>query len=85
MADCGPSLAIEHEKKGGLPSGSMLKNPSDNAGDSRDKGLIPGLGRALGVRNVNPLQYSCLENPTDRGPWWAAVHGVTESQTRLSS
>ena len=49
MADCGPSLAIEHEKKGGLPSGSMLKNPSDNAGDSRDMGLIPGLGRALGV------------------------------------
>ena len=85
MADCGPSLAIEHEKKGGLPSGSMLKNPSDNAGDSRDMGLIPGLGRALGVTNVNPLQYSCLKNPTDRGPWWAAVHGVTESQTRLSS
>ena len=63
----------------------MLKNPSDNAGDSRDIGLIPGLGRALGVRNGNPLQYSCLENPTDRGAWWAAVHGVTESQTRLSS
>ena len=44
----------------------------------------PGSGPSPGVGNGNPLQYSCLENPTDRGTWWARVHGVTESQTRLS-
>ena len=47
-----------------------------NAGDL---GLIPGLGRSPGEGNGNPLQYSCLENPMDRGAWWAIVHGVTES------
>ena len=52
-----------------------------NAGDP---GSIPGLGRSPGEGNGNPLQYSCLENPTDRGAWWATVHGVAESQTRLS-
>ena len=49
-----------------------------------DLGLIPGLGRAPGEGNGNPLQYSCLENPMDGGAWWAAVHGVTKSRTRLS-
>ena len=49
-----------------------------------DLGLIPGSGRSPGGGNGNPLQYSCLENPMDRGTWWAAVHGVTKSQTRLS-
>ena len=48
-------------------------------------GSIPGSGRSLGERNGNPLQYSCLENPTNRGAWWATVHGVTKSQTRLST
>ena len=62
----------------------MVKNPPDNAGDSRDVGLIPGLGRSPGVGNGNPLQYSCLENPTDRGAWQAEVQGVPESQTLLS-
>ena len=52
--------------------------------DARDPGLIPGSGRSTGGRNGNPLQYSCLENPTDRGTWWARVHGVTKSWTRLS-
>ena len=52
-----------------------------NAGDL---GLIPGSGRVPGEGNGNPLQYSCLENPMDRGAWWATVHGVTESWTRLS-
>ena len=47
-------------------------------------GLIPGLGRSSGGGNGNPLQYAYLENPTDRGVWWAAVPGVTKSQTRLS-
>ena len=49
-----------------------------------DPGLIPGLGRSPGEGNGNPLQYSCLENPMDRGAWWAAVHRVTKSWTRLS-
>ena len=49
-----------------------------------DLGLIPALGRSPGGRHGNPLQYSCLENPMDRGAWWAAVRGVTKSQTRLS-
>ena len=46
--------------------------------------LIPGLGRSPGEGNDNPLQYSCLANPMDRGAWWAIVHGVAESRTRLS-
>ena len=49
-----------------------------------DLGSIPGSGRPPGEGNGNPLQYLCLENPMDRGAWQAAVHGVTESQTRLS-
>ena len=52
-----------------------------NAGDL---GSIPGSGRSTGEGNGNPLQYSCLENPMDGGAWWATVHGVTKSQTRLS-
>ena len=62
----------------------MVKNPPANAGDTRDLGLIPGLGRSPGGGHGNPLQYSCLENPMDRGAWRATVHGVAESQTRLS-
>ena len=60
------------------------KNPPTNAGDVRDTGLIPGSGRFPGGGNGTPLQYSCLENPMDRGPWRSTVHGVTKSQTRLS-
>ena len=62
----------------------MVKNLPANAGDSRDPGSIPVLGRSSGVGNCKPLQYSCLENSTDRGAWQATVHGVTKSQTRLS-
>ena len=51
--------------------------------DTGDVGLIPGSGRSPGGRHGNPLQYSCLENPKDRGDWRATVHGVTKSQTRL--
>ena len=61
----------------------VVKNPLANAGDLRDAGSIPGLGRSAEEEHGNPLQYSCLENPMDRGPWWAAVHKVTESRTRL--
>ena len=62
----------------------VKKNPPANAGDIRDAGSIPGSGRSPGGRNGNPLPHSCLENPRDRGAWRAAVHGVTESRTRLS-
>ena len=59
----------------------VVKNLPANAGHVRDMGSIPGLGRSPGGRHGNPLQYSCLENPMDRGAWWATVHGVTKSQT----
>ena len=57
----------------------MVKNPPTNAGDTRDMGSISGLGRSPGGGHGNPLQYSCLENPIDRGAWWVTVHRVTES------
>ena len=60
----------------------MVKNPPANAGD-RDIGLMPGSVRSPGGGHGNPLQYSCLENPMDRGAWWATVHRVTKSWTRL--
>ena len=56
----------------------MVKNPPASAGDIRDTGSIPGLGRFPGEGNGNPLQYSCLGNPMDRGAWWAVVHGVAK-------
>ena len=59
----------------GFPGGSMVKNLSANAGDM---GSIQGLGRAPGEGNGNPLQYSFLENPTDRGAWWDTVHGIAK-------
>ena len=61
----------------------VVKNPPVYAGDIRDAGSIPGSGRSPGEGNGNPLQYSCLENPMDRGAWRATVRGVTKSQTRL--
>ena len=63
----------------GFPNGSVVKNPPANTGASRDMGLIPGLGRFPGGGNGKLIQYSCLENPMDRGAWQAAVHGVSES------
>ena len=62
----------------------MVKNPPANARDIKDVDLIPELGRSLGGRHSNTLQYSCLENPTDREAWRAIVHGVAKSWTRLS-
>ena len=61
----------------------MVKNPAANAGDTREAGSIPGLGRSPGAGNGNPLQYSCLENPMERGAWRATVREVAKSQTRL--
>ena len=68
----------------GFPGSAEGKNPSANAGDARDVGLIPGSGRSPGGGNDNPLQYSCLENPMDRGVWQATVHRVTKSWTQLN-
>ena len=65
----------------GFPSGSAVKTPPANAGDTDS---IPGWERSPGGGDGNPLQYSCLENPRDGGAWWATVHGVAKSQTRLS-
>ena len=61
----------------------MIKNLPANTEDARDMGLIPGSGRSPGEGSDNPLQYSCLENPRDRGAWWATVHGVTELDTAM--
>ena len=63
-----------------FPGGSNGKESACNVGDL---GLIPGSGRFPGEGKGNPLQYSCLGNPMDRGAWWDAVHGVIKSQTRL--
>ena len=62
----------------GFPGGSVVKNPSVNAGETGDTGLIPGSGRSLGGGHGNPLQYSCLENPMDRGAWRATELDTTE-------
>ena len=59
----------------------MDKKPPTNARDVRDAGSIPGSGRSPGGSNSNPLQYSCLESPMDRGAWQATVHRVVESDT----
>ena len=59
----------------------VIKSLPANAGDIGDMGSIPGLGNSPGGGNGNPLQCSCLENPMDRGAWWATVHGVAKSQT----
>ena len=64
----------------GFPGGSEVKASASNVGDP---GLIPGSGRSPGEGNGNQLQYSCLENPMDGEAWWATVHGVAKSRTRL--
>ena len=64
-----------------FPGGSVGKESTCNVGDTRDVGLIPGLGRSPGGGHGNSLQYSCLENPMDRGAWWVTVHRVTKSWT----
>ena len=65
----------------GCPGGISSKEP--NAGDIRDTGLIPGWGRSAGGGHGYPLHYSCLENPMDRGAWWATVQGVSKRWTQL--
>ena len=65
----------------GFPSDSVVKNLTASAGDTVS---VPGSGRSSGEGNGNPLQYFCLENPMDRGTWWAIVRGVTKCWTQLS-
>ena len=62
----------------------QVRNLPVSAGDTGGTGLIPGMGRPPGGGHGNPLQYSCLENPVDRGAWWATVCGVTKNQSQLS-
>ena len=63
-----------------FPGGPIGKEPAANA-EGKDSGLIPGSGRFPGRGRGNPFLYSCLENPMDKGAWWATVHRVTKSQT----
>ena len=62
----------------------VVKNLPADAEDVRDAGSVPGSGRSPGGGHGNPLQYSCLENPMDRGAWWATVYRVTKSRMRLN-
>ena len=71
-------IFLQYISKWGFPGGSVVKNPPVNA---EDMGSIPGSGRSPGVGHGNPLQYSCLENPKDRGTLRATVHEVTKSRT----
>ena len=64
--------------------GPVVKNLPPSAGDTGDVGAIPGSGRSPGGGNSSPVQYSCLENPMERGAWQATIHGVTKSWTGLS-
>ena len=68
----------------GFPSDTVVENPPASAREARDSGLIPVSGKIPWRRRWQLLQYSCLENPMDRGAWWAIVHGVAKSQTQLS-
>ena len=70
---------------GVLQGALVVKNPPANAGDTGYIGSIPGLESSLGEENGNPLQYTCLENPMDRGAWWATVHGFAQNRTQLSN
>ena len=67
----------------GFPVVLVGKSVPANKGNVRDAGLISGWGRFPGIGNGNPIQYSCLENSMNRGVWWAIVHRIAKSQTRL--
>ena len=68
-------------RRGASQVALVVKNLPAKAGDIRDAGSIPGSGRSPGGEHGNPLQFSCLENPLERGAWWVTVHRVTKSQT----
>ena len=67
----------------GFPGGVVVKNSPDKAGDTGDLGSTPGSGKSPGGGRGNPLQYSCLGNPLNRGTWWTTVHGVSKNWTLL--
>ena len=73
-----PKLMNTFQAFGTFLVAQKAKNPPANAGDTGDAGSIPELGQSPGEGNVSPLQYSCLENPMDRGAWRATVHGVAK-------
>ena len=78
------SKTIKYTQNWGFPNGLVGKESVCNIGDTGDAGSILGLRRSPGEGNGNPLHYSCLKNPMDRGAWQTSVQGVTKSQTRLS-
>ena len=85
-AQCKSSeLGLIHSLTEGSPGGSVVNNLPANAGDTRDAGSFLGSGRSPREENGSPLQYSCLENPMDRGAWRAAVPGVTKSRHNLAT
>ena len=74
-------MKLSEKEKMGFPGGSVVKNPPANAGDTRDAGSVSGSGRSPAGGHGNQLQYSCLENPMDRGAWWDTVHGAVKRYT----
>ena len=72
-----------HVEEAGFLGGTSGEEHACQCRNVRDSGLIPGLGRSPGGGHGNPLQYTCLENPLDRGAWGAIAYWVTQSQTRL--
>ena len=80
-----PTNSLQYLSNMGFPGGSVVKNLSANVRDVGDEGLIPRWAGSSRIGNGNPLQYSCLRNPMDRGVWWATVHGVEKSWMRLST
>ena len=80
----GKAAIVDRAAKEGGASQVSQWDPPANSSDTRDMSSIPGSGRCHGEENGNPLQYSCLEYFMDRGAWWAIIHGVAKSQTRLS-
>ena len=83
ILNLGPTVSNHGLRNQGFPVALVVKNLPADAGDLRDAGLIPGSGRSPGGGHGNPLQYSCMENPMDRGAWRATVHGVTKRWTQL--
>ena len=73
------SFGLNQVQYGDFPGGTVITNTPAHAGDTKDKGSIPGLRRAPGVGNGKPLHYSCLKNSMDRGTWWGTVHGLAKN------
>ena len=78
-------LTLDKVVSGAFQVALVVKNPPVNAGDIRDMGSIPGLGKSLGGGHCNSLQYSCLESTMHRGAWKAVIHGAAKSWTSLST